>query len=268
MVKIITIDLDGTLFDKYKNVSEKNRTVISEAKKRGIKIVIATGRPLNGILYLLDDLGLNTIEDFVICYNGAKVVNAKTHEVIYSTTISGRDVKKLYNESRKLDLFIHAFKSDESLITAFPNEYTDVEKRINKIEDSIVDFNTILDDEEFLKMMLVDDELKLNVAQNEIDSYFYTEYTMVRSAKIFLEFLNKKSDKGLALEELAKYLNIDMKETMAIGDAGNDISMIKRANIGVAMENAFKEVLEIADDVTTSNENDGVANAIIKHAFN
>ena len=87
---------------------------------------------------------------------------------------------------------------------------------------------------------------------------------MVRSAKIFLEFLNKECDKGKALVHLAKYLGVNMKDTMAIGDAGNDISMIKRAGVGVGMKNAFKEVLDICDFVTLSNEESGVAYALNK----
>ena len=94
---------------------------------------------------------------------------------------------------------------------------------------------------------------------------FQTEYSMVRSSKIFLEFLHRGIEKGSALKSLASYLNVKMDETMAIGDAGNDISMIKAAGIGVAMKNAFPEVLEIADYITENdNNNSGVAEALNK----
>ena len=93
------------------------------------------------------------------------------------------------------------------------------------------------------------------------------DYSVLRSAKIFLEFLNKNTDKGQALLGLAKYLNIKVDETMAIGDAGNDIPMIKMAGVGVAMENSFPEVKECADFITLSNLNDGVSYAINKFVF-
>ena len=93
------------------------------------------------------------------------------------------------------------------------------------------------------------------------------DYSVLRSAKIFLEFLNKNTDKGQALLGLAKYLNIKVDETMAIGDAGNDIPMIKMAGIGVAMGNSFPEVKECADFITLSNLNDGVSYAINKFVF-
>lgn len=110
--------------------------------------------------------------------------------------------------------------------------------------------------------MLVAAEHDITRAMNELDQKFYDRYSVVRSSKIFLEFLNKTTHKGSALKALANYLDLDIQETMAIGDAGNDLEMIKTAGIGVAMENAFEEVKKVADFITTSNEQDGVANAI------
>ena len=113
--------------------------------------------------------------------------------------------------------------------------------------------------------MLVSEQENLTNAMQNVNEKFYKEFSMVRSSPIFLEFLNKNSDKGKAIIELAKYLNIDMKDVMAIGDANNDISMIKAAGIGVAMDNAFDEVFEYANYRTESNNNSGVAKAIMKY---
>lgn len=264
MIKLCTIDLDGTLFDKNKNISKENTEAIKKAKQNGCKIVIATGRPYNGVLPVLKELDLITESDYVICYNGAKVFNVKTEEIIFSTTISGKDVKELYKESKRLNTFFHAFRKNEELITDIHNPYTDVETRINKIVDILYDFNNINDNDEFLKCMMVDEQTKITEAINNLDSKFKDKYSVVRSSNIFLEFLNSSTNKGSALEALAEYLNIPICDTMAIGDAGNDIAMIKKAGIGVAMENSFKEVLDIADYVTSSNENSGVAMAINK----
>ena len=95
-----------------------------------------------------------------------------------------------------------------------------------------------------------------------IDKSITDNYSMVRSSKIFLEFLNKNTHKGHALEALSKYLKIDIKDTMAIGDAGNDLPMILCAGLGVAMENSFPEIKKQADVVTSSNLESGVAKAI------
>ena len=265
MIKIIAIDLDGTLFDKNKNISDENKKAIDFARSKGVHVVICTGRPFNGVKPVLERLEMNTIDDYVICYNGAKVFNVKTNELIYSSTLLGKDVKELYVESQKLGTCYHAFKKNEDLICNCDNPYTDVEKRINKLDAEIVDFNSIDENEEYLKAMMVHEKKVLDDAMININPIYPEKYSMVRSANIFLEFLNKKTDKGLALIELAKHLNIDMSETMGIGDAGNDLSMIIRSGIGVCMINGFDYVKKHANYITENdNNNHGVAEAIYK----
>ena len=268
MKKLVTIDLDGTLFDKEKKISENNKLAIKKAHEMGVKIVIATGRPITGAMPVLEELGLTTDNDYAIIYNGAKIFNVGTKEEIYTSTINGKDVRQIYYESLKLGVYIHAFRKNEELIATTHNPYTDVEARLNKLTEVLVDFNTIKDDEKFLKCMMVDCDEKVTNAINNINERFYTDYSMVRSSKIFLEFLNKTTHKGSALQTLAEYLNIDIKDTMAIGDAGNDLPMIKIAGIGVAMENAFPEIKQQADYITSSNEDSGVAKALEKFVLN
>lgn len=267
MIKLVTIDLDGTLFDKKKNISLENKKAIQQAKENGCKIVIATGRPISGVIPVLEELNLCSNEDYVIIYNGAKVFNVGTKEIIFSSTIDGKTVKKLYEESLKLGVHFHAFRKNEELITPKHNPYTDIESSINHIEDKLYDFNNINDSDEFLKAMMVDNEENITRIIPLVDKYFTMNYSMVRSSKIFLEFLNKNTHKGHALEALAQHLNIDIQDTMAIGDAGNDLPMILTAGLGVAMENAFPEIKSQANVITDSNENSGVAKAIYKYVL-
>lgn len=262
MIRLCTIDLDGTLFDKQKNISEENIKAIKKAKENGCKIVIASGRPLEGVLPVLKKLGLTTDEDYAICYNGAKILKAKSKAIISSTTITGKDVKMLYRESIRLGTYIHAFQSDETLITTMHNPYTDVEVKINHITDNIVDFEKIGDTDTFIKCMLVGPDERITSAIERLNPELKKKFCVVRSSNIFLEFLNKSTNKGSALETLAKFLNLSMEETMAIGDAGNDLDMIRKAGTGVAMANSFPEVLEVADYITGSNEASGVAEAL------
>lgn len=265
MVKIIAIDLDGTLFDKDKIISNENKKAITYAKEKGIYVVICTGRPYNGVIPVLEQLNLNTKDDYVICYNGAKVLNVGNNELIYTSTLSGSDVKSLHSEAVRLNSFFHAFKENEDLICTKQNPYTDVEKRINKIEATEIDFTTIDDNESFLKAMMICDKDTLDNATKHINPIYPNNYSMVRSANIFLEFLNKKTDKGLALVELSKHLNISMDEVMGIGDAGNDLSMIVKSGIGVCMANGYDYVKEQANYITKNdNNNSGVAEAIYK----
>lgn len=268
MIKLVAIDLDGTLFDKKKNISNENKEAIKKCKENGVKVVISTGRPISGVLPLLEELNLNTADDYVITYNGAKVFNVGTREIIFSSTITGRDTKEIYNESLKLGVNFHAFRKNEELITPKHNPYTTIEATINHVEDHIFDPNLINDGDEFLKAMMVDSEENITRIIPLVSKYFTENFSMVRSSKIFLEFLNKNTHKGHALRALANYLNIDISNTMAIGDAGNDLPMILASGIGVAMDNAFPDIKEKADFITLSNEQSGVAFAINKFIFN
>ena len=268
MIKLCTIDLDGTLFDKNKNISNENIEAIKKSKENGCKIVICTGRPISGVKPVIEKLDLLSNEDYVVCYNGSKIINVGTNEVIFSKLIDGKTVKEIYHIARSMNLYYHAFRDNEELITFKHNPYTDVEARINNIEDHLIDFETINDDEKFLKCMIVDEKENLDEAMNTIPKELYDKYSIVRSAGIFLEFLNKETNKGLALVALAKYLNIDISETMAIGDAGNDLDMIKFAGIGVAMENGYDYVKKAANYITASNEESGVAKALNKFVNN
>ena len=164
MIKTIAIDLDGTLFDKDKNISKENKEAIKYAKDKGIYVVICTGRPFNGVKPVLEQLNINSNEEYVICYNGAKVFNVGTSELVYSSTISGKDVKDLYIESVKLNTCFHAFKKNEDLICNCDNPYTEVEKRINKLDAEIVDFTKIDESEEYLKAMMVHEKDILDTA--------------------------------------------------------------------------------------------------------
>ena len=268
MIKLVTIDLDGTLFDNEKKISKENYEAIQNAKLNGAYIVIATGRPYSGVINTLKALNLTSENDYVILYNGGKIMNVGKNEVIHSTTIDGKYVKELYNHSINEKVFIHAFKENEDLITPEKNPYTLVEEKINKIDAKLFDFNKIKDDELFIKAMLVAKNEDITRITPIFKKIYEGKYSVLRSSKIFLEFLNIETNKGKALKFLANYLNIDIKDTIAIGDADNDIPMIEISGIGVAMSNAFKEVKDYADYITESNLETGVAKAINKFINN
>lgn len=264
MIKLCAIDLDGTLFDKEKRISEENIKAINDAKANNVKIVIATGRPINGVKPVLELLGLTTINDYVICYNGAKVYNVGTNETVFESSLDSTDVKTLYSYAKENNIFMHAFTTDEELLATKINPYTDVEARINRLTYKEFDFSKTNHNLKFIKMMLIDSKETLDKTEIVLPNLFREKYNVVRSAHIFLEFLNKKSDKGLGLEALRKHLNLNADEIMAIGDAGNDISLLDHAYVKVAMANSFKELLPHANFITKSNTESGVAYAINK----
>jgi Cof subfamily protein (haloacid dehalogenase superfamily) len=263
MYKMIAVDMDGTLLKEDKTISSETIRAINLAKSKGVKIVLATGRPVDGIRNYLKELNLTNEDDYAIAFNGALVQSTKTGEVVSNRTLSMKDLIYLHDLALSLNIDMHAFTND-GLITPAISKYTEVEATINGITPTVLDFNKLDKNNKLIKFMMVGDKPSLDKVYEKLPIEVFNQYTVVRSAPYFLEFLHKDSNKGEAVKTLAKHLNIRIEEVICIGDAGNDYHMIKYAGLGVAMDNAFPEVKEIADYITKTNENDGVAHVIKK----
>lgn len=261
-IKLIACDLDGTLLNAKKEITAENIEAIKKLKEA--LFVVATGRPLDGIKKINTTLGLNKENCYSICYNGAVIVENSTHKIIAKDTIPYSYIKEVYDYALINNLNFHAFMDNGDLITNEKNPYTLVEETINHIEAKIVDINKINPSQEFIKCMIVSSEENLDKIIDKIPSSLKEKMNVSRSSKIFLEFQNPKTNKGLGLKKLAQFLNISIENTMAIGDADNDKSMLEEAGIAVLMENRFKGLDSYADFITKSNEESGVAYAI-KH---
>lgn len=263
MYKLIAIDMDGTLLRRDNTISERTKRSINSTIKKGVKVVLASGRPIEGLTRYLDELNLSGHDDYVMSFNGSLIQNVQTKKIIFKRTLTGAHLKELYAISKKINVNIHAFTT-KGCITPKMSEYTAYEGHINGIEVHIVDFDKIPDNEVVIKVMFVDPEEKLEKAMRMLPEYVYEDYTVVRSAPFFLEFLNKEASKGLGIKALGHYLGINQEEIICIGDANNDLDMIQFAGLGVAMGNAFKSVKEVADFITSDNDEDGVALVIEK----
>ena len=263
MIKLILCDLDGTLFDKQKNISELNVNTIKNLKDA--KFVVATGRPVEGVKPVIEKLGLIKENDYCVCYNGTVIYENSSLKPIYKSTIKGDFVKKVFKFGIEHGTNFHAFLADGTLITNQKNPYTAVEERLNKLDAEIWDIENISDKLEFIKCMLVYEKEVLDHIMEIVPEDFLKEANMVRSAGIYLEFLNKESSKGHALDFLKNYLNLKDDETMAIGDAHNDKLMLENAHIGVAMKNSFPCLFDVCDYITDDNESSGVAKALIHY---
>ena len=263
MYKLIALDMDGTLLREDKTISDRTKKVIAKAVQKGVKVVLASGRPIEGLQRYLEELKLKSKEDYVMSFNGSVIQNACTKEIISKNILKGSHLKELYALSKVIGVNIHAF-SNQGCITPRMNEYSQLEGSINGIEVNEVNFDMISEEEDIIKIMFIDPEEVLEKAIKEIPQAIFEKYTVVRSAPFFLEFLNKASSKGTGVKALAEHLGIKQEEVICIGDAGNDLDMIQFAGLGVAMGNAFEEVKEAADYITHDNEEDGVAHVIEK----
>jgi len=267
MIKLIALDMDGTLLNAEKQISERNCKAIKSAKDAGIKVILASGRPRTGLQKYLEQLGLTSAEDFVVSYNGSLVERVANNEVLHQTSLKGTDVKAVFVLSQDLGIDIHAFSVKQGLITHQNNPWTDIEAQLNGIDSTVIDFNTIDDNEDFIKVMLVAADKELTEAIYKIPVSLKENYTVVRSADIFLEVLHPDSNKGVAVEKLCEELDLNANEVMCVGDAENDHAMLSFAGMAVAMGNADEITKAMCNYVTKSNIEDGVAIAIEEKAL-
>lgn len=267
MYKIIAIDMDGTLLKNDKTISSENITTIKKATQNGIKVVLATGRPIKGIEKYLKQLNLISDSNYAVGFNGAVVENTGTHKVISEILLSTEDVKYIHKLSKDINVNIQiALK--QSSIASKRNKYSELDARLNNITLKIGNLEELSDNEHILKVMFIDDEYKMSYGIPKLPDDIYEKYTVVRSEPWILEFMNKSANKGAGVEILAKKFGIAKSEIICIGDSFNDIHMIKYAGLGVVMGNALPEIKTYANYITKTNEENGVAYVINKFILN
>lgn len=265
MYRLVAVDMDGTLLKPDRSISDRTKTTIKKAAEMGVKIVLTTGRPIAGVKNYLEELELIGHEQYVIGLNGAVICKTSDYSVVSSSeTITGRDLKYIYNKVKDLNTYVHAFTSHEDLVNEESRFSEDEEKRLN-LKVRVVDFlKDVSDDDVILKAVLEEDKHVLDRITSEVPEELFQEYCVIRSVDCMLEFMKKGCDKSVGLKKLAEHLEIRREEIISIGDAENDKEMIEYAGLGVAMGNARDDVKEMADFVTKSNEEDGVAYVIEK----
>ncbi len=274
-IKLICIDMDGTLLDNDHNVSNENKQALIEARDKGIVIAITTGRLFTSAKYYSDLIGINAP---IISSNGAYIREKDSSKVIYESALSLDECLEIYDISRKYS-FETYFNTHNTAIssTEFKEDHAyAITNKLLKEEDKIKfkvapDLKDILRELEgdVLKSISInkssenDDELL--EAKNEFINL--NKYEVVSSGLHNFEVMKKGTSKGNAVKQLAEILGITRDEIMCIGDSENDLSMIKFAGIGVCMGNGLDLLKEEADYITDTNINSGVAKAIRKFAL-
>jgi Cof subfamily protein (haloacid dehalogenase superfamily) len=263
MYKIIAVDMDGTLLKDDKTISNNVKEKIKKAGELGVKVVLTTGRPIQGIQKYLKELNLTKEGDYVIAVNGALVSRADNFQVIKSSAVlTGKDVKYIYSKVKHLNTYFHSYGSKEDFVNK-RSKFSDEEEIRVGLKVREIDFAAAIKDEDILlKAILEEEPYILDEITPQIPKELFEEYTILRTAPHMLEIINKNLHKAVGLEQLAKHLGIKKEEIIAIGDAENDIEMIKYAGLGVAMGNAKDEIKKLAGFIAKSNEEDGVAEVI------
>ncbi len=262
--QLVALDMDGTLLKEDKSISERNQAAIKAAREAGKNVIIATGRPSIGLIPYIEQLDMKGPHDYVVAFNGALVKHIQSGEVIFSKTVTHQDYEALFALSQEYGVHIHAL-TDEYVTTPKKNPYTQVEADINSIEIKEWAVQEVPKDDVLVKIMFIDDPKKLDAVEAKLPPEYREKYTVVRSAPIFLEFLNPAADKGVGVKAVAERENVPRESVICVGDADNDKAMILYAGLGVAMGNAVEPIKKIANTITDDNESDGVAKVIEKY---
>lgn len=269
MIKLIAIDIDGTLINSKHEITPRVHAALTKAKEQGVYVVLCTGRPLPGVQRYLQELSLINDRDFVITYNGSLVQRTGTGESLVRFGLTMDDLKQIDDYYQQYGVNYHIIDEKNIYVTTPKiGKYTYMERDLVGmpiVQKTIKEFEPTAS---FSKMMFVDEPEILDHLATKLSDSFTETHNIVRSMPVYLEVVHQQASKGHAVSKLAEYLGLDASEVMCIGDQGNDKDMIEYAGMGVAMGNAIDEIKELANFITTTCDEDGVAVAVETHVLN
>ncbi len=269
MYKLVAIDLDGTLLNMNKEISERNKKAIFKAIEKGVKIVVCSGRVYTGARLYAKEIGSR---DPVIACNGAVITDKIDGKIIYSDYMDVEVSLKINSICQKHGVYYHVYAGDTMLTEklgftsqkyyernkSLPSEdrvdievVQNMEAKLRSIPDTVLKFVIVNDDLQLLRKVRADMEQlqEIDVMSSNFDNF---------------EVMNKGVSKGSALAKLTDLYGIPAQQMIAIGDNENDISMFEYAGMSIAMGNSEEIAKAAANYITASNEDDGVAQAIEK----
>ena len=268
--KIFFTDLDGTLLDSKKQISQENREAIEEARKQGHSIVLATGRSTPNVIGQIKRLELDQPGCYAITFNGSCVIRCDTGEILRSESLDMDIVRYLFAEAKKWGIHCQTYDEGETIAEARTKELIRYDRNNNghsRIEpDTPAALKNAppkvllaeLEDRAYIERFQQEHE---EAVRGKADSFF--------SCKEYLEYVPFGVSKGNAIRWLCDYLHVDIADTVAAGDAANDLSMIETAGVGAAMCNGEEAVKAAADYITTNdNDHSGVAEILKKFVLN
>ncbi len=271
MAKAILLDIDGTLTNDQKIITPRTRDALLAAQSDGAVLVLASGRPSMGLTGFADVLHMKEHNGVFVCFNGAKSVNYQTNEVYFQQTLTVEQGKRVLEHMHKFNVCpIYDRGAYMYLENAFftierygaPWTIAEYEAHNNNYLLCEVANNAEFMDWELNKILVAGQPEYLQEVWQQMAAPFEGELSSMFTAPFYYEFTPLGVDKTRALRETFATLGIDRSEVIAFGDAQNDQSMIEWAGTGVAMGNAVDEVKAVADYVTLSNNEDGIAAAL------
>ena len=290
MYKLIAIDLDGTMLNKYGIITQNTKDVIKKVQEKGIEVIIASGRTINSVKNFSKEINS---ENYFISGNGAITYHIKNHKILYENVLSKNKAQQVIKICEENSIYYSVY-TENGIITKNLNYNTlyYYKENLNKEEKEKTHINIVQDvynyieekDEKILKIMICDNNqlvfksiLKKIKEITDIEILDVSHMSrklikqgteVIRLEYFYAEITSKNVDKWNALEMLIEMLNITKDEVITIGDNANDVKMIQNAGLGVAMGESAPYIKEQANIVTESNDNDGVAKILQQYLLN
>lgn len=296
-IKAIFLDIDGTLINSNRVIDKQTKDALIAFQKQGGTVILSSARPYVGVLQYGKVLQLDRYGGYYSSFNGGQIVKADTLESYYSTRFTMDETKEVFQKLKQIETKmqqeallpyndIHAFSldtakdiyhviddnqfnimtyQDDTLIMMKLEIYSQLEAFVNHMKTLVnEDFISAIHNDP-VKFLISGKPTFMKQYFKEIYDLLGNKYEVVTSTPFFIEITPKGINKGNALDDVLQLLHVSHEESMAFGDSMNDIPMIQRAGIGVAMGNASNQVKEAADYVTKSNDESGIAHFINRY---
>ena len=264
-IKVLALDLDGTLTNDQKIVTPCTRAALDAAIAQGVTVVLASGRPTAGILPLAKDLGLDKKGGCILSYNGGKIVDCATGETLYEKTLDPAVVPELCAFAAAQDVAVLTYTREGIVCERDKDAWANKECFTTKLPMIHVDDLASYVDYPICKMLVTLDPARRDAVCAAGQQQFQGRVDLYPSSPFFIEAVPLGVAKDGSLAALLEHMGLTRDNLMACGDGLNDRSMIAFAGMGVAMQNAEQPVKDVADYVTAADNNhDGVAEAVEK----
>ena len=267
-IKLIGIDIDGTLLNSKKELTRGTLEALWTAAEQGVEIVISTGRFLSEFLELVEALPMM---HYAVTCTGAQVLDLRTGKTLCRHALTASELKRLYEKLKDLDAMLQVFSERDGRIHNRASDLVQSERFcgpalapvLRRTHEAEADLDSFVSQYTGTTNKLHLFFPSAAVKAQALDRLSGEPYTLLSSADNDLELMALGVDKALGLRELAAHLGLDRSQVMAIGDGSNDAAMLRYAGLGVAMGNASPEAKAAADQITASNDEGGVAHAIL-----
>lgn len=259
MIKLVALDVDGTLVDRSLQILPRTREAIAKARARGVQFAIVTGRMYQAAVPFARELGLEGMP--LIAYNGALVKEYPSGRTISHQPLQLEVAKALAAFCEARGYHLQAYVDDELYVPDL-GPLTDAYVAVARVKPYPVGSIFLWLQKSPTKMLVVDDQARIPQIHHELQELLGAAVHVTHSMPRFAEVTSDKATKGLALEAVAQSLGLDRTEVMAIGDGMNDISMLTWAGTSFAMANGPEALRKAATHVTESGPGEGVAEAL------